>query len=201
MKYLPNNLFVSCVILSLIAAPQVQANWFSKGLDLLKGSSSENTEETSEGNTSIVSNLLSNDTLIEGFKEALAIGSEKVSSQLSADGGFSADELIHIPLPDNLKTAQSVLGRIGLSSLGDDLELKLNQAAEAAVPEAKELFVNAIQSMTFEDIQAIYKGPNDSATQFFKANMADDLSERMLVPYRPMKILLANTTAFLLCPI
>lgn len=179
MKSLSKNMLALFAICSLLIAPHSQANWFSKGLELLRGSSTENTEESTSSNPSI-SSLLSNDTLIEGFKEALAIGSEKVSSQLSAEGGYSTDELIHIPLPDNLKTAQSALAKIGLSSLGDDLELKLNQAAEAAAPEAKELFVSAIQSMTFDDIQAIYKGPNDSATQFFKANMTDELTQRML---------------------
>jgi hypothetical protein len=53
--------------------------------------------------------------------------------------GFNADPDIHIPLPDSLQTAQTWLRKVGLSSLADEVELKLNRAAEAAVPKTKEL--------------------------------------------------------------
>ena len=43
-----------------------------------------------------------------------------------------------------------------MSSLTDDLELRLNRAAEAAAPEAKEVFWEAIGDMTLDDVQRIY---------------------------------------------
>jgi len=52
--------------------------------------------------------------------------------------------------------------------LADDLELKLNRAAEAATPRAKEVFWNAITDMSLDDAKRIYEGPKDSATQYFK---------------------------------
>lgn len=165
----------SCLIISCTFTQQAHADWFSKGLEFLKGDS----DDSSSTISSISESLLSDDTIVDAFKQALEIGSEKVSSQLGAADGFNADELIHIPLPENLQKASSALEKIGMSSFTDDLELKLNRAAEAAAPQAKEVFISAIQSMNFEDVQAIYKGPSDSATQFFKANMTEELTAKM----------------------
>ncbi len=61
----------------------------------------------------------------------------------------------------------------------DDLELKLNRAAEEATPKAKELFLQAITDMTFEDVMNIYKGPEDSATKYFQSKMSSSLAKEM----------------------
>ena len=100
-------------------------------------------------------------------------------AQLGRADGFNADSAIHIPLPKQLETVKSVLSKIGMSQSIDDLELKLNRAAEAATPKAKALFWDAITSMTFEDVQTIYKGPKDSATQYFKGKMTPALTQEM----------------------
>ena len=113
------------------------------------------------------------------FKQALTIGAENVISQLGTDGGFSEDDAIRIPLPNNLKKVAKVLKKIGLSGQIDDLKLKMNQAAETAVPIAKDLFIESIQAMTFEDVKTIYQGADDSATQYFKSKMTASLSEKM----------------------
>ena len=49
----------------------------------------------------------------------------------------------------------------------NDLETKLNRAAETATPKAKELFVNAISEMTMDDVKNIFNVPKDSATKYF----------------------------------
>jgi hypothetical protein len=51
----------------------------------------------------------------------------------------------------------------------------MNRAAEAASPEAKKLFVKAVESMGLDDARAILTGPQDSATQYFKRTMSPDL--------------------------
>jgi len=61
----------------------------------------------------------------------------------------------------------------------DDLENRLNLAAEVATPHAKELFVNAISQMTFTDVMNIYNGPQNSATQFFQSKMSSQLATKM----------------------
>lgn len=113
------------------------------------------------------------------FKEALRIGSENVVSQLGQEGGFNADPVVHIPLPQEFETVKNTMGKIGMSFMVEELELKLNRAAEQATPKAKELFVQAIQKMTFEDVMNIYNGPEDSATKYFQGKMSDSLAREM----------------------
>src|SRR5690606_32821257 len=84
---------------------------------------------------------------------------------------------IHIPLPDSMKTVQQTLSKLGMSGMLDDLETRINQAAEAATPKAKELFVSSIEKMTIDDVQGIYNGPQDAATQYFQKNMTPGLKD------------------------
>jgi len=55
----------------------------------------------------------------------------------------------------------------------DDLELKLNRAAEQATPKAKELFLSSIEQMTMDDVMGIYNGPPDAATRYFQGKMSN----------------------------
>ena len=66
-----------------------------------------------------------------------------------------------------------------MSGLADEVELKLNRAAEAATPKAKEMFWQSISEMTLEDVQGIYEGPDDSATRYFRGKMSEPLKEEM----------------------
>ncbi|HEX9770000.1 MAG TPA: DUF4197 domain-containing protein [Kiloniellales bacterium] len=122
---------------------------------------------------------LSDQEIGDGLTEALRVGTERVVGQVSATDGYNLDPDIHIPLPGALKDVQKVLKKIGMSDLADDLELRLNRAAEAAAPEAKELFWQAISEMSFDDVQRIYNGPDDAATRYFQGKMTPPLSERM----------------------
>lgn len=118
----------------------------------------------------------------QAFKDALHIGTENVVGQLGSFNGFNADPNIHIPLPDELNNAKNMLAKIGMSHLLEDLELKLNRAAESATPKAKALFWDAITKMSFEDVKAIYKGPENTATKYFQNKMSTPLSKE----FRPI---------------
>jgi len=126
-----------------------------------------------------MASALSNQDITAAFKQALTMGTGQVVSQLGQTGGFLNDPKVRIPLPDNLQKVQDVLKTTGLSGPLDDLETRLNRAAELATPHAKELFVNAISEMTFDDVMTIYKGPQDSATQFFRSKMSAPLSVKL----------------------
>jgi len=145
------------------------SGWFQKGKDLFGSVSGSDTG----------SSQLSNDVIGDGLKEALRVGTDTVVKQLGKSDGFNADPNIHIPLPDNLKTVNSMLHKAGMGSMMDDLELRLNRAAELATPKTKELFVNAISEMTLEDVQTIYDGSDDAATQYFKGKMTQPLTKAM----------------------
>jgi len=122
---------------------------------------------------------LSQSDIAQGLKEALQVATKTVVSTLGKTDGFNTNASIHIPLPPDLKRANSLLKKIGLGSVGDTLELKLNRAAEAATPKAKALFLQAIKDMTLDDVVAVYKGPEDAATQYFRAKMSPQLKIEM----------------------
>jgi len=123
--------------------------------------------------------LLSKDEIGEGLKEALRVGTQTVVDNLGTTGGFNLDPQIHIPLPSQLDQVKGILGKFGMESMLTDLESRLNQAAETATPKARELFVNAINDMTLDDVMAIYNGPDDSATQYLKSKMSAPLALEM----------------------
>jgi len=168
----PSYLALAGLLAAAVIAAPVSAQFDLKkfGTDLLKG-------DTTPSPTG--SSALSNPDLISGLKEALRVGADNVVGRLGRSGGFSDDAAVHIPLPDSLRQAQSVLGRFGMAGLFDDLELRLNRAAEAATPKAKELFGRAIQDMSLDDARAIYDGPQDAATRYFQGKMTPELSAAM----------------------
>jgi hypothetical protein len=160
---------VALVAISVISSPAIsEGSWWQKGLDILKGSDTT----TTQGN-------LSSQEIGAGLKEALRVSSEAVIEQLGREDGFNRDPAIHIPLPQQLATVQTWLNKVGMSSILTDLEIKLNRAAELATPKAKELFLQAINEMTFEDVMNIYKGPNDAATRYFQSKMSEPLAREM----------------------
>jgi len=114
-----------------------------------------------------------------GLKEALRVGSERVVKQLGVAGGFELDPQIHIPLPGKLEKVKGLLAKVGMESVMTDLEARLNRAAEIATPRAQQLFLDAIDAMTVEDVMGIYKGPDDAATQYFREKMSDQLALEM----------------------
>jgi hypothetical protein len=69
---------------------------------------------------------------------------------------------------------------LGLNKQTDELVTAMNRAAEAAVPEAKVLFISAIKQMSVTDALGILTGGEAAATQYFRATMTDKLAERFL---------------------
>jgi hypothetical protein len=154
-----------------------QASWWEQASDMLKDIPA--VSEVTKTPTTALPTSLSVEDMQKAFKEALTKGSETVVSKLSLKDGFNADPKIHIPLPSSLKTVQSTLTQFGMGRYMDDVELKINRAAEAATPQAKALFLQAIQEMSFDDVKKIYEGPEDSATQYLKSKTAPSLKAKM----------------------
>ena len=158
--------------LAVVTAPPAMAQSL---FDKLKGAA-EKVTGSGGGNASGGATDLATEEIIAGLREALRVGTESVVGQVGAADGYNTDPDIHIPLPDSLQTAQDFLRKFGLSSLADEVELKLNHAAEAAAPKTKELIWTAITEMTLDDAKRIYDGPDDAATQYFKRVASADLT-------------------------
>jgi len=111
---------------------------------------------------------LSRGDITLGLKEALNVASSLASKRLSAKDGFMGDLAVRIPLPGVLGQAQKKLQPFGMAGPLDDLQMKVNRAAEAAVPTASKLVVDALKTMTFDDAMGILRGGDTAATAFLR---------------------------------
>ncbi len=168
--------FVLIIFTASLNLKNAEAKWWDKGVNVLK---TINTDKNGAGKNLLGNSQPSIDEITKAFKEALTIGSKNVVNKLGAVDGFNKDPAIHIPLPEKLNTVKTMLSKFGMSQMTDDLELKLNRAAEAATPKAKKLFLQSINNMSFEDVKNIYNGPKDSATKYFQKEMTPSLSKEM----------------------
>jgi hypothetical protein len=87
---------------------------------------------------------------------------------------------VKIPLPESMQKVESMMRSFGMGKQADELSLRMNRAAEAAVPEARVLLVNAIKQMSVEDAKGILTGGNDSATQYFKRTTSEPMAGKFL---------------------
>lgn len=115
-----------------------------------------------------------------GIRAALERGAQAAVAQLGRRDGFLGDDRVRIELPDSLKGAARLLKATGQGHKLDELLTAMNRAAEAAVPEARLLLVNAAKNMSVEDALKIVKGGEDSVTQFFAAKTREPLTQRFL---------------------
>jgi hypothetical protein len=121
---------------------------------------------------------ISNRDAINGLKQALTNGAQSAVAKLGRQDGFMNDPRIKIPLPPSMKRAEAMMHSIGAGKQADDLVLKMNRAAEAAVPQAKPLLIDAAKKMTVQDAKGILTGGPDSATQYFKRATTEPLVQK-----------------------
>lgn len=112
----------------------------------------------------------------QGIRAALEQGILSAITQVGRTNGYFQDGRIHIPLPGRLASIQSQLRPLGLSGLLDDLELQINRGAEAAAPQAKSIFVDAIRSLSISDAIGIVNGGPTSATDYFEGRTTPALT-------------------------
>ena len=113
-----------------------------------------------------------------GLRQALTIGTERVAGKIGVVDGYFADPQIHIPLPGKLgKLQQQFDGVPVVSPMFDDLELRMNRAAESAVPVAKTLVIDAVTSITLEDAIGILRGGDTAATDYLRGRTETSLRE------------------------
>lgn len=143
--------------------------------------------------SSETSGALSSFEIEAGLREALTVGTQRVAGQLGRTDGYFGDPEIRIPLPGQLGELQSTLSRLGLSQPLDDLQLKLNRGAEAAVPQAKALVIDAVSSITLEDAVGILNGGETAATDFLRGKTEASL-RNALAPH--MRQALETSGAF-----
>src|SRR5512139_3620997 len=125
---------------------------------------------------------ITNRDAVAGLKTALNKGASSAVSKLGKADGFLGNERVKIPLPDSLQRVEGTLRRFGMGKYADELVVTMNRAAEAAVPEAKVLLIDAVKSMSVEDAKGILTGGETSATDYFRRKTSAPLAEK----FRPI---------------
>ncbi len=115
-----------------------------------------------------------------GLKDALIQGAQVAVKQLGTPGGFSNNPDVRIELPGKLGKAAKTMKMMGMGAQVDQLEESMNKAAEAAVPQAQALLVDAVKKMTVADAKAILSGGNDSATQYLNKSSREQIRAKFL---------------------
>jgi len=119
---------------------------------------------------------LSNDKIIAGLKQALQVSTGKAVTLTGKPDGFLKNEAIKILLPPKLQTVGKGMRMLGMGAQVDQLEVGMNRAAEQATPYAKQIFLDALKKMTFDDARHILTGGDTAATEYFKRQSTADLT-------------------------
>ena len=123
---------------------------------------------------------LSNAEAVRGLKQALNDGSAAAIARLGVENGFFANPRVKIPLPPSLQRVESGLRAFGMRRQADELVLTMNRAAEAAVPEARQLLTDAVKKMSVQDAKGILAGGDTAATDYFQRATRSQLGQRFL---------------------
>src|SRR5712692_8081998 len=123
---------------------------------------------------------ITNREAVAGLKGALEKGSQTAIAALGRADGFLGNPQVKIPLPESLARAEKVMRRVGMGRQADELVLSMNRAAEAAVPEARQLLTDSVRKMTVQDAKGILTGGETSGTEYFQRTTKDQLHSRFL---------------------
>ncbi len=123
---------------------------------------------------------LSNGEVDQGLKAALSRGADIAVKELGRENGFYGNAKWRIPLPPAIEKASGLMRMAGMGAQADQLDLAINRAAEAAVPEAKTLLVGAVKSMSVQDAKGILTGGDEAATDYFKRKTEAPLTQKFL---------------------
>jgi len=115
-----------------------------------------------------------------GVRAALERGAVAAVGLLGKTDGFLGNAQVRIELPGFLKDAAKLLKSTGQGKRVEDLVTAMNRAAEAAVPQAKQLLVSAVKSMSVSDGRKILTGGDNSVTTFFSEKTREPLGVKFL---------------------
>lgn len=118
--------------------------------------------------------------MASALRSALEKGATEAVLKLGKADGFLGDPKVRIPLPSAVTKHEKTLRKFGLGKQVDALSTSMNRAAEAAVPEAKALVLDAVKTMTVADAKGILQGPDDAATQYFQKRTREPLAAKLL---------------------
>ena len=117
---------------------------------------------------------LSEETIIEGLRQALKVGSDTAVTGLNKSDGYYKDEAVKIFLPEEAQVVYGYLSYLPTDIVEQNI-MAINRAAEDAAKEATPIFVNAITDLTIQDGFDILHGEDTAATKYLKGKTYQEL--------------------------
>jgi len=115
-----------------------------------------------------------------GVRTALERGVVSAVGLLGKSGGFLENPKVRIPLPGFLNEVAKLAKFTGQQRRVDELIVAMNRAAEAAVPEAKAMLLNAVKTISVQDGRQILTGGDNAVTDYFARKTREPLSAKFL---------------------
>jgi len=169
---------IIAVFASSIVVP-AYAGWGDFLGDLLKDGKAE--PQPSPSTSKGITNALSTKDMNGAILDALSVGVKRAIALLGKQGGYLNDAQVRIPMPDNLQKLESVLRRFGQDKYADRFIQTMNSAAEQAVPQTTQIFLDTIKGMSLSDAKKLLNGSDDAATSYFRTKNSPQL-EKVISP-------------------
>lgn len=115
----------------------------------------------------------------QALRDSLSQGVRVAIARLGREDGYYENPKLKIGLPKNFAKAEGILRALGMGKQVDDLILAMNRAAEAAVPEAREVVLESLHKMSVGDAKAILSGGDGAATAWFRQNTEAHLGDKL----------------------
>lgn len=119
---------------------------------------------------------LSTNEIISGLKEALTLGTDSATNQLSKVNGFFANAAVKVLMPPEAKKVENTLRDLGMGKLVDNAILSMNRAAEDATKSAAPIIWNAIKGISIQDAIGILRGGDFAATNYLQSKTTTALT-------------------------
>ncbi|MEM1222317.1 MAG: DUF4197 domain-containing protein [Verrucomicrobiota bacterium] len=158
------------LFLLAVCATNAESGWAGKALSFFKDSADE---EVLSGGFEDAAELS------KAIREALAVSAERALTELGQSGGFTNSEAYRIPLPKSVEKFRKPLAIVKQDHLLNNFQTTMNEGAEAAVAAAPGIVKNAINNLTLEDLNLLWKGEDDAITRFLENQSRDTLSQKM----------------------
>lgn len=113
-----------------------------------------------------------------GIEAALERGASAAVDMLGVNDGFLGNPKVRIALPERLRKVRSAARLLGMDAQFEALEVGINRAAEAAVPQAKALLIEAARKLSVKDAIAIVRGGDDAVTRYFRSSAEAQITAR-----------------------
>lgn len=122
----------------------------------------------------------------QAVKDVLAKTVTKTVNQVGKPGGYFNNPNIKIPIPTALGDFCRELADFSdmCKQQVAEFEQKLNGAAEKAVANSLDVFVNHVNTLNFADAKALIQGAADGGTNYFKS--LEDKDHALETKFRPI---------------